>query len=156
MSTREWEAACALGARLRSLRKSAGLSQAALGSLAEMGERHVRRLEHGERRTRETTLERIAVVLTRAQPSLGDAHAVLAGLLRLGGVAIAAESDYRDRVDRRRVSRTRKRRQREVIEHMTRWVHSPEGVVEVHEHSWPDGGRRLRRRSFMRAARQEC
>lgn len=150
MSIVEVEAASALGVRLRSLREAAGLSQAALGSLAELGERHLRRLEHGERRTRASTLARIAVAVTHARSSLGDAQTVSRELVGVAGVALACESAFRDRVDQRRTRRTRKRRRREVTEHAVRWVETDWGVVEHHAHSWPDGARRIRQRTFTR------
>jgi transcriptional regulator with XRE-family HTH domain len=150
MSISEMQAASALGVRLLSLRESARLGQATMATLAELGERHLRRLEHGERRTRRSTLERIATAATRAQPALGDSDAVLRELLSVAGVALAEESTFRDRVDQRRTRRTRRRRRREVTEHVTRWVDSGWGVVEHHSHSWPDGARRIRHRSFTR------
>jgi transcriptional regulator with XRE-family HTH domain len=91
----------ALGSRLRELRRDRGLTQAQLANAADLSRRHVERLEAGNRRTRESTLARIAAAL--GDPSLENE------LVALAGPALAAESAFAERVARRRARRARKR-----------------------------------------------
>lgn len=94
-------AAVALGHVLRQLRVDAGLSVRALGEAAQLGRRQVQRLEAGQRRTRASTLARLARALT--SPPADVALAVW--LVRAAGPALAPESVYAVRVDRRREQR---------------------------------------------------
>lgn len=94
----------ALGRRLREARAATGLTQAAIGSAAELSRNHLSSLERGVRRTRASTLERLASALTED----GEAAAGLyRELVALAGPALAPESDYADRVERRRRRRSR-------------------------------------------------
>ena len=95
-----------LGALLRHSRESADLSRWQLGFAAEISERQVAFIEDGMRRTRASTLKRIAVALT---PDGESAKTLLAKFLKVGGPAIAAESQYADRIARRRARRARRR-----------------------------------------------
>jgi transcriptional regulator with XRE-family HTH domain len=96
----------ALGIRLRELRRDSGLTQAQLAEAAELSCRHIERLEAGNRRTRRSTLARIAAAL--GDPLLGNQLADLAG------PALAPESGFAERIARRRARRARKRaRERE-------------------------------------------
>lgn len=73
----------ALGAELRRLRNAAGLTQAVLAHGGAISAEYLRKLEHGVRRTRLTTLRRLATVLgdgdERAADSITDHLAALAG-----------------------------------------------------------------------------
>lgn len=92
--------ALALGRMIRSRRLAAGLTIAQAADAAELSARHWRRLEAGERRTRSSTLDRIA-------------HAIGADPVELAataGPALADESPYAARIAARRARRTRKRR----------------------------------------------
>jgi transcriptional regulator with XRE-family HTH domain len=100
----------ALGERLRELREWAGLSQRLLGEAAELSADQVSRIERGRRRTRRSTLARLAGALA-AHGRDGDQ--VLAELLELVGSALAAESAFAGRVERRRVARFDRRRRQE-------------------------------------------
>lgn len=104
----------ALGARLRELRRGrAGLSQERLAERAELSAGTIGRIEAGTRRTRFSTLERIAAALTDADPSLGESESLAVSLAGLAGPALAPESEYAERVERRRKRRWRKRRNRQ-------------------------------------------
>lgn len=99
-----------LGRLLRELRTAAGLSQARLAKQAQLSSWTIGVLEHGSRRTRRSTLERIARALVKADSALGDPEELTERLAAAGGPAIASESAYRDRVERRRSRRKRKGR----------------------------------------------
>jgi transcriptional regulator with XRE-family HTH domain len=101
-----------LGRTLRRLRLQAGLSQRAFGELAELSCAHVSFLEGGIARTRRSTLGRIASALAGALPLLGDADALADALALEAGPALAAESIYCERVEKRRVSRWKRKRRR--------------------------------------------
>lgn len=101
----------ALGRRLRELRRRTGLSQAALARAAQLNGATISRVEAGTRRTRRSTLERIASALVAELPDLGDADRLTDDLAALAGPALAPESAYADRVARRRKRRHRKREQ---------------------------------------------
>jgi transcriptional regulator with XRE-family HTH domain len=94
----------ALGSRLADLRRSAGLSQARLATRGELAPSTIERLEAGTRRTRRSTLERIARAL-----ELPDAAGEL---VDLAGPTLAPESAYADRIARRRERRGRMGRNR--------------------------------------------
>jgi transcriptional regulator with XRE-family HTH domain len=91
----------ALGIRLRDRRRRKGLTQAQLAAASELSLRHLERIETGSRRTRRSTLSRIATAL--GDPSLEKELAALAG------PALAPESAFAERVARRRKRRARKR-----------------------------------------------
>ncbi len=98
----------ALGAALRAARRSAGLTQAVVARRALIGERHLRDLETGRRRTRRSTLDRLSVALVSKSPAGMPAFQILMILLQAAGSNLAAESPHAARVDRRRARRTRR------------------------------------------------
>jgi transcriptional regulator with XRE-family HTH domain len=104
-----WELSllAALGERLRELREGCDLSQVELGERAQVSRDQVGRIERGRRRTRRSTLARLVGVL--ADQGL-DGDRVLAELLELAGDAVAPESAFAGRVERRRVARFDRRR----------------------------------------------
>jgi len=87
---------------------AAGLSQNALAWRAGMNPSTVYRIEAAVRRTRLSTLRRIAEALVGAAPWMGDAERVTADLATLAGLGLAPESQYRERVQRRRARRERR------------------------------------------------
>jgi transcriptional regulator with XRE-family HTH domain len=93
-----------LACALSDLRIAQGLSVRGLAAAAELSPSQLSRIERGLRRTRATTLARVAEAL--GQPD------VLADLIRLAGPALAPESDYAERITRRRESRFRSERNR--------------------------------------------
>ncbi len=100
----------ALAGRLRELRTAAGLSRMELAESAELAPSTVERIERATRRTRRSTLERIAKVLDADASQLAD----------LAGPALAPESDYAERVSRRRARRTQRQRNRDEWAERTR------------------------------------
>ena len=85
------------------------MSRQALADGAQVALSTISRVERGVRRTRRSTLCRIAAALAAEDPLLGDADAVVAELTALAESSLAAESDYEERVARRRERRTRRR-----------------------------------------------
>jgi transcriptional regulator with XRE-family HTH domain len=100
-----------LGAALRAYRQEAGLSAARLARAAEVHPSTVERIEAAMRRTRRSTLRRMAAALASAHPTL-DPGRVAADLIAAGGSAIAPESRYAERIARRRTRRAIRLRRR--------------------------------------------
>lgn len=89
-----------LGTTLRTLRVEARLTQQQLADAAELSRTQVRRIEHGTRRTRRSTLGRIADAL--ADDLDDDADRLAQQLEAAAGPALADESDHAERVAERR------------------------------------------------------
>ncbi|MGE5764121.1 MAG: helix-turn-helix domain-containing protein [Mycobacterium leprae] len=87
----------ALGRFLRATRHDAALTQAALARTAQIGERHVRDLERGTRRTRESTLGRLAAALTPSDAPPGTVDTLTAHMVAIAGPALAPESAFVER-----------------------------------------------------------
>jgi transcriptional regulator with XRE-family HTH domain len=106
----EWEVAHLerLAAGLRTARNVAGLSQDALAWRANLNPSTIYRIEAGVRRTRLSTLRRIAEALVGAAPWMVDADRLAADLATLAGLGLAPESQYRERIERRRARRERR------------------------------------------------
>jgi DNA-binding XRE family transcriptional regulator len=83
-----------MGDWLASLRQTAGLSQRRLATLAGLNRVSIARIETGQRRTRRSTLTRIAVALSATCPELGSPDALVGELARLAGRALAPESAW--------------------------------------------------------------
>jgi transcriptional regulator with XRE-family HTH domain len=109
VSEAESERLVAMGAELRRLRQTAGLSLAEVAWAAEVSVQTVWRVETGRRRTRRSTLRRFLDPIVTEAPKLGDLDALLEHLCLVGGDAVAEESIYRDRLERRRKRRSRRR-----------------------------------------------
>lgn len=105
------------GRALAELRRQAGLSQAELAWKASTTETHVGRLERGERRTRASTLDHIALALVQSCPALGDPAALLDDLCALLGPALAAPT-RREGKSAREIERRRRQR----AERLKGWV----------------------------------
>jgi hypothetical protein len=100
----------ALGDELRRLRWTvARLSRPALSVRAEVSVRQIEQIEQAIRRTRRSTLARIAAALVKVKPEMGDANAIVSSLVTLAGPVLAPESIHRDRVEKRRKARWAKR-----------------------------------------------
>ena len=98
----------AAGQELRDLRLDAGLSVRMLAGRAELSEWAIGAIEHAARRTRRSTLERIGRALD--EPHLAD-H-----LTAILGPALAPESPWAARMERRRARRRRQaEREREQV-----------------------------------------
>ncbi len=122
-----------LGVRVRTLRQAAGMTQARLAASAGIAERSLRRIEYGERRTRRSTLRRLAQSIAE-QHDGQHAGELLADLLEAVGPALAPESSYAERIEARRVRRTTKAAKRFVTRHITTYSYVRGGVVESHVH----------------------
>jgi len=97
---------------------AAGLSQDALAWRANLNPSTIYRIEAATRRTRLSTLQRIAEALVGSAP--WDAQRVTADLATLAGLGLAPESQYRERVEGRR-ARRRRRFEREVENYRRIW-----------------------------------
>jgi transcriptional regulator with XRE-family HTH domain len=104
----------ALGDELRRLRRDvAGLARPQLAVRAQISVRTVEQIELGIRRTRRSTLERVVGGLTGDVVGRGKkCDTLVERLVDLAGPALAPESHYRDRVERRRRRRWAKRYRR--------------------------------------------
>ena len=98
-----------LGRAIGRARVSAGLSRRALAEMTLMHPTSIARIEYGTRRTRASTLKRIAGALAAECDDL-DADALVESWLLLGSRAIVPESDYADRLDLRRQRRVSRKR----------------------------------------------
>jgi transcriptional regulator with XRE-family HTH domain len=124
-----------LGLALRQLRVAASVSQAALAAAIGLSERSIRRLETGGRRTRQSTLARVAVAVAHRLDQPAAASVLLSALVLIAGPALAPESAHAARVDGRRGRRTRRDARRPVTVHNVRREHREDGtVVEHHRH----------------------
>lgn len=99
-----------LGDELRRLRHHVGLNRQALGQRCLLHHNHIGKLELGYRRTRRSTLGRIAAALEEISPDLGPVEELVARLCGLAGPALAPETDYPRQVER---TLRRKMRRRE-------------------------------------------
>lgn len=100
------------GTLLGTMRRQAGITQANLARWAGLSETQVYRLERGVRRTRRSTIERMAWVISLGPDEdyvspFGDPAVITGTLIRAIGPALAPESDHTDRVTRRRALRER-------------------------------------------------
>ena len=142
-STQERQAVRDLGSLIREQRRKAGLTQAQLAVAAGVGQRHVQRLERGQRLTRRSTLDGIAACLSA---DVTQATALTEHWLRSSGVELASESDFAERVDLRR-----SRRQTELVHNDHSLVSVARvgliggATLERHVTDRPDGRRRVRR-----------
>jgi transcriptional regulator with XRE-family HTH domain len=94
--------ATALGSALLRARRDRKLNQRSLARTAQISERHLQRLERGERLTRASTLDRLARALESDEAA---AQVLLAEFLRLAGATLADETAHAERVERRRARR---------------------------------------------------
>lgn len=89
-----------LGGRLREYRCRAGLTQVDLARAVVISDRHLRRIERGDRRTRRSTLRRFADVLGARLDC--NPQKIFEDLLVAAGPALAPETAFPERVDARR------------------------------------------------------
>ncbi len=101
----------ALGCEVRALRFVNGrlvVRSSELGLLAQIPRRTLWRIETGIRRTRRSTLQRLAKAAARLNPAAGTHDEIFARLIEAAGNALAPPSKYQYRVDRRRMRRFRR------------------------------------------------
>jgi transcriptional regulator with XRE-family HTH domain len=104
-----------MGARLEQLRKAADLSRRDVAEAPGMNRQSIYRIERGLRRTWRRTLRVLAEIVSE------DPDATAAELLRLAGPALAPESPWVERIERRRQRRLRQVHvQRDRREYQTR------------------------------------
>lgn len=107
LTPEEYAGAEALGGYIRELRFAGGLSVPRAARASDMSENGWWRIENATRRTRHSTVERIAKGLGAV---LGiDPNEVYAELVKRADNALAPESEYRERVERRRAERIRRK-----------------------------------------------
>ncbi|WP_343049425.1 helix-turn-helix domain-containing protein [Nocardioides perillae] len=121
----ERAAARTLGLLLVALRQERGLAQGHVAARAGLAARSLRRLERGERRTRVSTLTRIASAIDDSDPGLPGL------LVQVAGAALAPESLYAARVDHRRRRRRAAASKLFITEQVVTRTTTPGGVVEV-------------------------
>jgi transcriptional regulator with XRE-family HTH domain len=92
----------ALGAHVESLRKSAALTRSEVAVQTGLNSQSIYRIERGLRRTRRRTLRIIVAVVA------DDPEDALDCLVKLAGPALAEESQFVDRIERRRLRRVRR------------------------------------------------
>lgn len=114
------------------LRQQAGMTQLAVSGWAGLSERSLRRIEAGGRRTRRSTLARIADALTSESGSPADSASALRRLLVAAGPTVADESEFAWRVEARRNQREAKRAQQPVTEHLIEYQFLLGGLVREH------------------------
>jgi transcriptional regulator with XRE-family HTH domain len=91
---------------LGTTRRAIEMTQRELAVAAGLSRTHVDRLEHGTRRTRRSTLTRIAAAFVVEVPKLGPVDRLVDDFVREAGPALAEESIYAERVGRRRANRS--------------------------------------------------
>jgi transcriptional regulator with XRE-family HTH domain len=91
-----------LGRRLKVAREDAGWTRAQLADATGLNRKTIWRIEVGARRTRVRTLALMAQLIVDSPEEL------VRELIELGGSAIAPESPYVDRIERRRLRRVRR------------------------------------------------
>jgi transcriptional regulator with XRE-family HTH domain len=94
-----------LGTMLATTRRALGLTQQQVALDAGMHWTHLQRLELGTRRTRRSTLRRLAAVFVVHEPKLGPVDELADMLADAAGPSLAEESAYAERVARRRARR---------------------------------------------------
>lgn len=141
----------AVGEQVRLLRRLAGITQLELATAAELGERGLRRIERGERRTRHSTLRRLVTALTR-DPA--ERVSLLQALVTAAGPALAPESEFEERVAARRGRRSRAQGRRYLTRHVVVRHEVPGGVLEAHWHSRRTGRSTTNDRYYVRWVRQ--
>ncbi len=107
----EVESLRTLGREVRAIRFHQGklaIRAGKLGRAAQVPGTTLWRIETGVRRTRRSTLQRLAKATARLNPSAGTQGEILARLIEAAGSALAPPSKYQYRVDRRRMSRFRR------------------------------------------------
>lgn len=98
---------------LRDLREEAWLRQCELAAAVTITPRQLRYMESGERRTRQSTLERVADFLALVLDE--DPLDLLCDMVEVGHAVIASESDHSDKLEVRR----RPRAKRLLLEELT-------------------------------------
>lgn len=124
-----------LGRLLATTRRALDLSQADVAFSAGLHRVSIDRLEHGKRRTRRSTLTRIAAAFVLAEPRLGPVERLAESFVDAAGPALAEESVHAERVARRRISREDRawrRQEAEIREHWFDFMEGYEAYAATH------------------------
>ncbi|GAC1575743.1 MAG: hypothetical protein NVS3B18_09480 [Candidatus Dormibacteria bacterium] len=105
LRTHEQPHLIALGRLLGTVRRASGLTQPQLALYAGLSRVQVARIETASTRTRRSTLVRMASALVVHNPGLGSVDRLVDDLVATAGPALAEESQYAERVARRRALR---------------------------------------------------
>jgi hypothetical protein len=111
IETSELENLRELGREVRALRFVRGrliVRSSQLGLRAQVPRMTLWRIETGVRRTRRSTLQRLAKAASRLNPSAGTQDEIFERLIEAAGDALAPPSKYQYRVNRRRTRRFRR------------------------------------------------
>jgi transcriptional regulator with XRE-family HTH domain len=106
---------------LKEVRRLSGLTWREVSDRSQISPGHLSALSSGNKRTRRSTLARLASVVVDANPDLGDVEALVDDLCQIAGPALAAESDYRDRVDRRWARKERRQTRQAKVAALRAW-----------------------------------
>lgn len=116
----------ALGDELRRLRWNvARLYRPRLAVRAEVSVRQLEQIEQAIRRTRRSTLARIAGALVGLRDDIGSPEELAERLAALAGPSLAPESKFPERVEKRRLARWRHHNQSSVARSVGRRSNSP-------------------------------
>lgn len=124
-----------LGRLLATTRRALNLSQSDVAFSAGLHRVSIDRLEHGKRRTRRSTLTRIAAAFVLAEPRLGPVEELAASFVDAAGPALAEESVHAERVARRRASREERawrRQEAQIREHWWDFLQQYEAYAATH------------------------
>jgi transcriptional regulator with XRE-family HTH domain len=143
-----------LGRLIGTTRRALGLTQKQVALAAALHWTHLQRIELGTRRTRRSTLRRIAAVFVLEAPRLGPVDVLLDDFVQAAGPALAEESAFAERVGRRRTLRedrawkeSREARTRGLIASLERWERSDYARMlseEERAERWREAGEWLR------------
>jgi hypothetical protein len=136
----------ALGSEVSRPRKAAGLTTADLDRRADVSPEQARNIQGGTRRTRRSTLARIAETLVDPRDELGDRDTLLKRLRSVAGPGSAEESRSAEHLgDNRR----RRALQRERPEGIRAFIEEYKGQ-HLRTCSWCWGARRVPDKNFLR------
>lgn len=155
-----------LGRLIANTRRAIGMTQASLALAAGLSRVQLARIETGTRRTRRSTLTRIAAALVVEVPKLGPVERLVEDFVEEAGPALAEESAYAERVSRRRSRRVdaayRQLERAEAADLFRwlyrrrygpdRWMYSDQELEELEDEMW---GHFYRRQAERRAQREE-
>lgn len=152
-----------LGRLIANTRRAVGITQDELALAAGLSRVQVARIETGTRRTRRSTLTRIAAALAFEAPTLGAVERLVDDFVEEVGPALAEESAYAERVGRRRAKRVEKadreedRLEEESVFRVMRWFRAeryrPEDELEeIRARLWAQFNEELAERRDRRRA----
>jgi hypothetical protein len=103
------------------LRRMSGLTWREVSDGSQISPGLLQALSAGNKRTRRSTLARFAKVVVEANPGLGDVDVLVDDLCETAGPALAAETDYPAKVDRRWARKERRQTRRAKVAALRAW-----------------------------------